>query len=394
MREARDRRPTICEINLSALRWNLRQVKAKIGSAVKVLSMVKANAYGHGAPKVAAALAEEGSDAFGVATVEEARELRRSGIRHPILVVGGVYPAQLAQVVEHQLTAAAHDLQTAKRFNQAAQDLGVALDIHIKIDTGMGRLGFLPSDQESWLPALKKLQALRIIGVFSHLCQAESVHGEYTQQQLRLFEEVLVRLREAGFAPALVHLANSAATITLPQAYFDMVRPGIMLYGAYPSSEMASEIELKPVLSWKTRILQLKKVPAGTSISYGQSFVTRRPSLIATLPVGYADGYGRLLSNRGATLVRGKRAPVVGRICMDLAMIDVTDIPGVRSGDEVVLLGRQRGAEITAEEMAGWAETISYEIFTSISSRVPRIYHSQEELQRGQDSTSPNQRLG
>jgi alanine racemase len=238
----------------------------------------------------------------------------------------------------------------------------------------MGRLGFLPSEIDAWLPELKKLKSLKIEGVFSHFSQAESVQGGYTKKQLFLFREVVERLRAEAVAPSLAHLANSAATITLPEAYFDMVRPGIMLYGPYPSPEMRNQIELRPVLSWKTRIMQLKKVPAGTSISYGQTFVTQRPSIIATLPLGYADGYRRSLSNRGEVLIRGKRAPVAGRVCMDLTMVDVTGIANVQLGDEVVLLGRQDNAEITADEMAAWANTISYEILTSISARVPRIH--------------------
>ncbi len=367
-------RPTVCIIDLPALRWNFGQVKARVGPKVKILSMVKANAYGHGAPAVARALAEEGSHAFGVATLEEGLELRQAGIRQPILVVAGAYIEQLGQFIENQLTPVAHDFEALKRLDAAALKVGAVLDVHVKIDTGMGRLGLLPAEMETWLPELKKLQALKIQGVFSHFSQAESVEGDHTQRQFHLFQEVLARLRSQGITPSLAHLANSAATITLPGAYFDMVRPGIMLYGPYPAPEMKTQIELKPVLSWKTQVMQLKKVPSGTSISYGQTFVTQRESVIATLPAGYADGYQRLLSNRAQVLVKGKRAPVAGRVCMDLTMIDVTDIGGVQQGDEVVLIGRQGDEEITAEEMAAWAMTISYEILTSISSRVPRIH--------------------
>jgi alanine racemase len=367
-------RPTLCFIDLAALRWNLRQIKAKVGPDTKILSMIKANAYGHGARAVAKALADEGTYAFGVATFEEAIELRQAGIRQPILVVAGVYAEQAGQFIDNQLTAVAHDLEAMKRLNGAAQGRDAPMSVHIKIDTGMGRLGFLPADIASWLPELQKLKALKIEGVFSHFSQAESVQGDYTQKQLRIFRDVVAGLRSQIVPPPLAHLANSAATITLPAAYFDMVRPGIMLYGPYPSPEMKSQIELRPVLSWKTRVMQLKRVPTGTSISYGQTFVTQRESRIATLPVGYADGYQRLLSNRGEVLVNGKRAPVVGRVCMDLTMVDVTDIADVQHGDEVVLLGRQDAGEITADEMAAWANTISYEILTSISARVPRIH--------------------
>ena len=369
-------RPTLCTIDLAALRWNLRQVRAKVGAQVKILSMVKANAYGHGAPAVARVLAEEGSDGFGVATLEEGVELRQAGIGKPILVVAGIYVEQLDQFFENKLTPVVHDLESLRRLENAVQARGTTMNVHLKIDTGMGRIGFLAAEIDSWLAELKKLRALQIEGVFSHFSTAEDVAGDFTRAQLVTFSNQVQRLRAEGIAPPLVHLANSAATITFPAAYFDMVRPGIMLYGIYPSAAMANQTELKPVLSWQTRIVQLKKVPAGTSISYGQTFVTERESFIATLPVGYADGYSRLLSNRGAALVRGRRAPVAGRVCMDLTMLDVTAIANVQQGDEVVLLGRQGDAEITADEMAGWANTISYEVLTSIAARVPRIHHN------------------
>jgi alanine racemase len=373
-------RPTLCFIDLEALSYNLRQIRKTVGKRVKILSMVKADAYGHGAVAVARALEAGGGDAFGVATVEEAIELRQAEIRSPIIVVAGVYLEQLDQFFDYELTPVVHEIDGLRRMDAAVASRGTALNIHLKIDTGMGRIGLLAADIDSWVPELKKLKSLKIEGVFSHFSHAESVEGDYTRKQLQLFQSVVSRLRSENISPPLAHLANSAATITLPAAHFDMVRPGLMLYGVYPSPAMAKQIALKPVLSWKTRILQLKKVPAGTSISYGQTFMTKRESLIATLPIGYADGYQRLLSNRGEALVRGQRAPVIGRVCMDLTMIDVTDIRKIKQDDEVVFLGRQEGAEISADEMAAWSNTISYEILTSISARVPRIYyHSKEE---------------
>lgn len=239
----------------------------------------------------------------------------------------------------------------------------------------MGRVGFLASESASWLPDLRGLEELKLQGVFSHFSRAESVTEKYTKKQLESFRQVLQQLQANGHQPHFVHLANSAAIITLPEAYFTMVRPGLMLYGIYPSPEMVNEISLKPVLTWKTSIHQLKRVPKGFSISYGQTFTTQRESMIATLPLGYADGYKRSLSNRGAVLVRGQRAPIIGTICMDLTMADVTDIRGVNQGDEVVLLGQQKDAAISADEIASWANTISYEILTSISARVPRIHN-------------------
>jgi len=290
--------------------------------------------------------------------------------------LAGVFPDQLGELISNELVPVVYDVEILKQLDAEAQRRQKTLGVHLKIDTGMGRLGVLAADAKEWIAELKNLRALKLEGVFSHFSHAESVEGDYTRKQLAIFNEVIAQLRAQGLAPPLVHFANSAATITMPAAYFDMVRPGIMLYGVYPSAAMASQIVLKPVLSWKTKILQLKKVPSGASISYGQTFVTKRESLIATLPVGYADGYSRLLSNRGAVLVGGQRAPIAGRVCMDLTMIDVTDIRNVQQGDEVVLLGRQGPAEISADEMAAWTNTISYEILTSVGARVPRIHYN------------------
>jgi len=369
-------RPTICGIDHEALRSNLRQIRDKVGSCVKILCMVKANGYGHGATEISPTLARAGADAFGVATLEEAVQLREAGIQAPLIVLAGVFPAQLDTFVEYKLTPVVHDLISLKALDRESSRRQVELGVHLKIDTGMGRLGFLAAEADQWIAAIKQAESLHIQGVFSHFSHAESVQGDYTQKQLEIFKRVLGQLRSAGVIPDLVHLANSAATITLPAAYFDMVRPGLMLYGVYPSPNMKEQINLKPVLSWKTKILQLKNVPSGTSVSYGQTYVTERESLIATLPIGYADGYPRVLSNRGEALVRGQRARIAGRVCMDLTMIDVTDIRNVRQGDEVVLLGRQGGAEISADEIAAWANTISYEILTSIGTRVPRIHYN------------------
>jgi alanine racemase len=376
MSESPQGRPTVCFIDHNALRWNLRQIRAKVGAHVKILAMIKANGYGHGAAAIAQTLVNAGSDAFGVATLEEGIELRQSGIQTPIIVLAGVYLEQLEQFFSHRLTPVIHETASLKEFDAAVAKQGATLVVHLKLDTGMGRLGLLAAESAEWIPELKNLRALKIEGVFSHFSQAESVDGAYTRKQLEIFTNLLERLRSAGIAVPLAHVANSAATITLPAAYFEMVRPGIMLYGVYPSPAMVAQIDLKPVLVWKTAILQLRKVPAGTAISYGQTFVTKRKSLIAALPVGYADGYARLLSNRGQALVRGERAPVVGRVCMDLTMLDVTDIRNVQQGDEVVLLGRQGDAEISADEMAAWAGTISYEILTSIGARVLRIHQN------------------
>ncbi len=368
-------RPTVCLIDLGALRWNFRQVRIKVGPQVKILSVVKANAYGHGACEIAEVLQDEGGDAFGTATVEEGIELRQRGIHAPVVVLAGVYPDQLEEVERYDLTPVVCEAEVLGRLKQLTKKRKSPLNFHLKVDTGMGRIGFLSQEADSWLPELSGLEMLHLQGVFSHFSRAENVSHQHTRKQLESFRRVLHRLQANGHQPSFVHLANSAAIITLPEAYFTMVRPGLMLYGVYPSPEMVKETSLKPALTWKTSIHQLKKVPKGFHISYGQTFTTQRESTIATLPLGYADGYKRSLSNRGCVLVRGQRAPIVGTICMDLTMVDVTDIRGVSQGDEVVLLGQQNEAAISADEMAGWSNTISYEVLTSISARVPRIHN-------------------
>jgi alanine racemase len=367
-------RPTLCVVDLDALRGNFRQIKKKVGSKVKILCMVKANAYGHGAPAVAAALAAEGSDAFGVATVEEGIELRQAGIRQPIIVLAGFYLEQLDLFVRHDLMPVLHELETLRALEKAVAGRGLSLSIHLEVDTGMARIGFLDSQIDDWLPELSKLKALKLESIFSHFADGETVGEKYTENQLKSFLSVTERLRRTTVLPPIIHMAKSAAIITLPESHLAMVRPGLILYGIYPSPSLTKEIRLKPVLSWKTRIVQLKKLPRGSSIGYGRTFTTKRDSLIATLPVGYADGYKRIFSNRASVLVRGERAPVVGRVSMDLTTVDVTDIGKISHGEEVVLLGRQGNGEISADEMAGWSNTISYEILTSIGARVPRIH--------------------
>ncbi|HEY1265729.1 MAG TPA: alanine racemase [Candidatus Binatia bacterium] len=365
-------RPTYCTIDLAALRWNFNRVKKLVGPRVKVLSVVKANAYGHGAAACARALAAAGSDAFGVATVEEAVELRRAGVDGPLLVLTAICLEQLDEFLNYALTPALSDLQTIASFEKLLQKRGAALKFHLKIDSGMGRLGLLHSAIDAWLPEIAKLKVLRLEGVFSQLANSDG-DADYSAEQVKNFNAAIERLRAGGLAPSELHLANSGGVIGVPNAHGTMVRPGIMLYGCCPGPELVEKADLKPVLAWYTRIMQVKDLPAGASVGYGRTFTAKRKSRIAALPVGYADGYHRLLSNRGAVLVRGKRAPVAGRISMDLTMIDVTDIAEVTQGDEVVLIGRQGAENISADEVAGWAETISYEVLTSVSARVPRV---------------------
>ncbi len=360
---------TVVEINLKALRHNFRQLQKKLPRGTKPLCVVKSNAYGHGAVPVARALEKAGAVAFGVGTVDEGVDLRQGGIRRPILILLGYLEGRFDLLLKHRLTPVVYEPALARRLNDFCRRRGKRLEIHVKVDTGMTRLGVLPSDLPSFIKVLSRCDALRPVGLLSHL--ADAGEKKFTRLQAKRFEAAQREFQKA-FPEIVGHLANSQGVIDGMKG--SLSRLGIALYGAYPLEKDVEKIHLKPVLSWKTRLLVLKKVPAGTPVSYGRTFVTKRPSLIGVLPVGYADGYRRWLSNRAQVLVRGRRVPVAGRICMDLTMIDLTGVSGVRVGDEVVLIGKQDSQEIRAEEMARWAETISYEIFCGISGRVPRVY--------------------
>ena len=379
---------TCCLVDLPALRANLDTVRRIVGADVEILAVVKADAYGHGDIETARTLCEEGVRSLGVATVAEGVRLRKAGIEAAILVLGGFAPVDAGALVRHSLNPVVANLDLLRHLDAYGSRHGVEFPCHLKLDTGMGRLGLLSDAIDDWLPELGGLRAVRLLGVMSHFAGAEEPASPSCRGQLRAFRQALERIRAAGHPRAMAHMANSAAIIVLPEARFDMVRPGGMLYGIFSHPPLAEHVRLAPVLTWQTRVLQLKTLPKDSPVSYGGTFVTRRESVIATLPVGYADGYKRSLSNRAAVLVRGRRAPVVGRVTMDLTMADVTDIGGVQPGDEVVLLGRQGGETIAAEEMAGWAETISYEILTSISPKIPRDYirDREERETRGQDS--------
>lgn len=365
---------TCCLVDLSALRTNLSTVRRLVDPRVEILAVVKADAYGHGDVESARALCHAGVRRLGVATVAEGVRLRESGIEAAVLVLGSVYPGDVASLIRYSLDPVVPNLDLLRHLEAFGTGHGVEVSCHLKLDTGMGRLGLLPDGIEEWLPELGRLRAVRLRGVMSHFAGAEEPESPSCRGQLRVFRRTLERMRAAGHESAPAHMANSAAILGLPEAHFDMVRPGGMLYGVFSHPPMANHARLVPALTWKTRVLQLKTLPKHSAVSYGGTFTTRRPSLIATLPVGYADGYKRALSNKAAVLIRGQRAPVVGCVTMDLTMADVTDIAGVQPGDEVVLLGTQAGETISAEELAGWADTISYEILTSISPHIPRYY--------------------
>jgi alanine racemase len=371
------RRPTWAEIDLDALAENLRVIRERVGREVKVMAAVKADAYGHGATPCARRLETEGVEWFGVALPEEGIELRRVGITRPILCLGGFWEGQQKACLQQNLTPVVYRLDMIESLDRFARDAGVIADVHVKIDTGMGRLGVRSEDVPQFCEALSRFRNIRVDGLMTHLAAADDpAQDDFTKGQLARFELAVEIFRERGFAPSHVHAANSAAAFAYPTARGEMVRPGATLYG-FSRDVLSPNItppRLRPVMSLHSRIMLLKTVGKREKLGYGCSFETSRESLIATIPIGYDDGYRRALSNRGRVIVGGKLAPVVGRISMDLTLIDVTDVPGVSLRDQVTLLGRHGALTITAEEVAELAGTISYEITCAISSRVPRIY--------------------
>jgi alanine racemase len=371
-------RPTWAEIDLDRLAANLRAVRTRVGER-PVLAVVKANAYGHGAVEVAKALEAEGVAWLGVALPEEGVELRRAGVKAAILLLGGFAPPQAELLLEHDLLPAIYRLDQAEALAGAAARRGVEVRAHLKIDTGMGRLGVPASEVPAFAGALATAGRIRLTGAFSHLAVADEPKDPFTARQIERFQKAIEVLRSRGFDPQEIHLANSAAILDHPPAWLTLVRPGIALYG-YPPSSKVTPLDVRPVLSWKTRIIYLKEVPPGTSLGYGRTYVTKRSARIASLALGYDDGLPRLLSNRGHVLVRGRRAPIVGRISMDLTTVDVTGVPGVSQGDEAVLIGSSGSLTLTAAEIAAWAETIHWEVLCRLGSRVPRLY-----LKRGAD---------
>lgn len=338
------------------------------------MAVVKADAYGHGAVPVARAALAAGAKWLGVALVEEGAELRGAGIAAPILVLGAVFPQEAPDAVGHGLTVAVCGRESPLALDGAAAVQGRTAAVHVKVDTGMGRLGVPPAEAAGFVEWLASLPHLRVEGIFSHFSAADEADLSFSRAQLEEFCRVLQTLDARGLRPPLCHMANTAATMVLPESHFDLVRTGIGIYGLHPSPETPRTAALEPVMSLRTHIAHVKEVPEGTPLSYGRTFVTTRPSRIATLPVGYGDGYPRLLSNRGSVLVGGQPVPIVGRVCMDLTLTDVTEIPDARVGDEAVLFGRQEEALIGVEDLARLVGTIHYEITCNVGKRVPRRY--------------------
>jgi alanine racemase len=376
------RRPTWAEIDLDALAENLRVIREQDGREVSVMAAVKADAYGHGAVPCARRLEAEGIDWFGVAMPEEGIELRSAGITKPILCLGGFWAGQENACLQQRLTPVVYRLDMLESLDRAARVASIIADVHIKIDTGMGRLGVRSDDVRQFCEALSRFQNIRVDGLMTHLAAADDpAQEEFTKDQLERFQQAVDLFRDRGLTPSYVHAANSAGAFAYPQARGNIVRPGGTLYG-FRRDVLPPNIEapqLRPVMSLRSRIMLLKTVGTGEKLGYGCAFQTTRESLIATVPIGYDDGYRRALSNRSRVIVGGTFAPVVGRVSMDLTLVDVTDVPGVSLHDQVTLLGRDGGLSITAEDLAEIVGTISYEITCGLSSRVPRIFTQAEE---------------
>ncbi|MBA3532578.1 MAG: alanine racemase [Ardenticatenales bacterium] len=369
-------RPTWLRVDLDAIAHNTRRIKELVGPQVKVMAVMKADGYGHGAVKAAQTALHNGAEWLGVACLPEAKALREAGISAPTIILGYTPAWQARQALRYDLRVTVFSEEVARALSRATIALEREARVHVKVDTGMHRLGLFPEHVVDFVKAIRELPNLIIEGIFTHFSVADALdpwHQEYTREQLARFEKVLADLERAKIHVPIVHAANSAATLRLPEAHFTMVRPGIALYGLAPSPEVPLPEDFRPALSWKTQVAQVKELCPGSYVSYGATYCAEETRRIAVIPVGYADGFRRAPSNWGNVLVRGQRAPLVGRVCMDQAMIDVTEIPGVRQGDEVVLIGAQGEALLSAEEVAERLGTIPYEVVAEILARVPRV---------------------
>ncbi len=364
-------RATWAEVNLTRLENNLAAIRRKVAPA-KVMLVVKANAYGHGLVEVSKALAGM-TDYVGVAVLEEGILLRELGVTAPIIVLGGIWREQIFRYLEHKLTLTASSVERLQQINDAAGQMGIKAKVHLKIDTGMERIGIHYYSAHLLQEAALKCTHVEVEGIFSHFASADSHDLAFARLQLERFNEVLRFYERHSLPVPMRHIANSAAVLQLPESYMDMVRPGIMLYGVYPSPETPHTIEVKPALAWKSRVVYFKVVRPGHAVSYGSTWQSDHNVRVVTVPVGYGDGYFRSMSNRAYLIIRGKKYPQIGNICMDQLMANI-EWDSAYNGDEVILLGESDGVQITVEDLAEWAGTIPYEILTNINTRVPRVY--------------------
>lgn len=375
-------RPVWAEINLDNLAHNMREIRRLADKKAMITAVIKADGYGHGAKHITDTLLKNGADRFAVAVLDEALELRESGVEEPILILGYTPPEKAKDIVKYDIHQAVYSYELAESISKEAVKQNKKAKVHIKIDTGMGRIGFKPNeDSVNMIKRISILPNLVMEGIFTHFAIADEKDKSYTMEQFKKFTWVCKRLEEEGVKINVRHCGNSATIIDLPEIHMDMVRAGIILYGLMPSQDVKlDKINLKPVMSLKARVTHVKEIEKDQSVSYGRKFIASKKSKIASLPLGYADGYTRMLSGKAEALIKGVRVPVVGRICMDQCMIDVTDIDGVKVGDEVVLFGEQNGSFISIDELAEKLGTINYEIVCMISKRIPRIYISDGEI--------------
>lgn len=366
-------------INIDAIRSNISQVKSKLKKDTKLMVIVKADAYGHGAVRVSQALQGEVADAYGVAIIEEAIELREAGITKPILILGYTPKEQFRLVISYDVIQTVYRYEMAEELSAEAINQGKTAKIHIKVDTGMSRLGF--NDTDKSLEDIKKIASLEgvsIEGIFSHFAKADEADRESVKGQIERFDKFYDLLKQEGIYIPLRHMSNSAGMIEYPEAEYDMIRCGIVSYGVYPSNEVSQDVfSLQPAMDLKSHVVFIKEVEAGTGISYGSTYITKRKTRVATIPVGYADGYSRNMSNVGKVIIRKQYAPIIGRICMDYFMVDVTDIKDISEGDVVTLLGEEGSCKITIETLSEWSHSFSYEIMCTVGKRIPRVYLGQ-----------------
>jgi len=359
------------EVNLAAITHNIREIKSKVQGSAKFCAVVKANAYGHGVIPVAKTAIEAGADYLAVAILNEALELRHAGFLEPILILGFTPNDQAEQVVEYDIEQAVFTMEAAEALAKAAARQNKIAKIHLKVDTGMSRIGVPPAQAGELASKIQAMPNIEIVGMFSHFATADSEDKSFAYEQLAQFKIAIARIESNGIDVPIKHIANSATILEIPEAHFDMVRAGVILYGLWPSEEVKKEIDLRPAMQLKAKVAYVKTMPANRGISYGQIFRTKRESKIATIPIGYADGWTRLLTGKVRVQINGKLAPIVGKICMDQCMVDVTDIDEVKVDDEVVLFGSE---QVTIDDIANLLGTINYEIVCMVGKRVPRVY--------------------
>lgn len=367
---------TYATIDLSAFGHNLSRIQERLSKQCNVMAVVKANAYGHGAVETSRALIRSGVSELAVASVHEGMALREAGITAEILVLVDLFDEQIKDLLAYRLTPVITEPRLLPALAKAAEASNQSFPIHLKVDTGMGRLGFSPDDILTLFDALPAWKSLRVEGFMTHLADSDGENPGHSERQLQIFRSLLEQIERRRVHVPRVHAANSAAIVRFPQSHFSLVRPGIMLYGYHTLPKGVPCPELKPALSLRTTVMQLRTIKPGDSVSYNRTFVAKRTSTIAVLPIGYADGYNRRLSNKGFVLIDGKRAPIVGLVCMDMTMVDVTDIASIRVGDSVTLIGRESQDAIWADDIAEWTGTIPYEILCAIGPRIPRVYQN------------------